>query len=39
MAWREDSRRQTNGNLHAMATGAALAHPISRVWLDIGNVN
>ena len=32
MAWREDSRRMPNGTLHAMATGAALAHPVSRVW-------
>lgn len=32
MAWREDTRRQPNGSLHEMATGAALAHPISRVW-------
>lgn len=32
MAWREDNRRQTNGSLHEMAAGAALAHPVSRVW-------
>jgi ISXO2 transposase-like protein len=32
MAWREDSRRQPNGSLHEMAAGAALAHPVSRVW-------
>jgi ribosomal protein L37AE/L43A len=32
MAWREDNRRQANGALHAAATGAALAHPVSRVW-------
>ena len=32
MAWREDSRRQPNGSLHTMATGAALGHPVSRVW-------
>lgn len=32
MAWREDNRRQPNGNLHQMATAAALAHPVSRVW-------
>lgn len=32
MAWREDNRRQTNGALHMAATGAALGHPVSRVW-------
>jgi hypothetical protein len=32
MAWREDNRRVANGTLHGMATGAALAHPVSRVW-------
>lgn len=32
MAWREDNRRQANGSLHTMATGAALAHPVSRMW-------
>ncbi len=32
MAWREDNRRQANGALHEAATGAALAHPVSRVW-------
>ena len=32
MAWREDNRRQTNGGLHGMAAGAALLHPVSRVW-------
>ena len=32
MAWREDSRRMPNGSLHQAATGAALAHPVSRVW-------
>jgi len=32
MAWREDSRRLPNGALHQAATGAALAHPVSRVW-------
>jgi len=31
MAWREDTRRQPNGALHVAATGAALAHPVSRV--------
>ena len=32
MAWREDSRRMPNGSLHGMMAGAALAHPVSRVW-------
>ncbi len=32
MAWREDTRRQANGALHTLATGAALGHPVSRVW-------
>ncbi len=32
MAWREDTRRQPNGALHVAATGAALGHPVSRVW-------
>ena len=32
MAWREDNRRVANGALHQAATGAALAHPVSRVW-------
>ena len=32
MAWREDNRRQANGTLHLTATGAALGHPVSRVW-------
>ena len=32
MAWREDTRRQANGALHLAATGAALGHPVSRVW-------
>lgn len=32
MAWREDHRRQTNGMLHEAATGAALGHPVSRMW-------
>ena len=32
MAWREDTRRQANGALHEAATGAALGHPVSRVW-------
>lgn len=32
MAWREDNRRLANGSLHTMAAGAALSHPVSRVW-------
>ena len=32
MAWREDNRRMPNGGLHQAATGAALGHPVSRVW-------
>jgi transposase-like protein len=32
MAWREDTRRRPNGALHGLATAAALAHPVSRVW-------
>ena len=32
MAWREDNRRLPNGALQEAATGAALGHPVSRVW-------
>ena len=32
MAWREDRRRVANGAQHEAATGAALSHPVSRVW-------
>jgi transposase-like protein len=32
MAWREDRRRMANGAQHEAATGAALSHPVSRVW-------
>ena len=32
MAWREDRRRQPNGSLHEIMAGAALAHPVSRIW-------
>jgi transposase-like protein len=32
MAWREDNRRVSNGEQFLMATGAALAHPVSRRW-------
>lgn len=32
MAWREDNRRTSNGEQFLTATGAALAHPVSRQW-------
>jgi transposase-like protein len=32
MAWREDHRRVGNGEQFLAVTGAALAHPVSRVW-------
>ena len=32
MAWREDNRRVSNGEQYLIATGAALASPVSRVW-------
>ncbi len=32
MAWREDTRRRPNRTLHALAAGAALGHPVSRMW-------
>lgn len=32
MAWREDNRRISNGEQFLMATGAAMAHPVSRQW-------
>lgn len=32
MAWREDNRRVANGDLYRLATAAALAHPVSKVW-------
>jgi hypothetical protein len=32
MSWKEDNRRVANGTQHEMATGAALGHPVSRVW-------
>lgn len=32
MAWREDRRRAANGTQHEAATGAALSHPVSRMW-------
>lgn len=32
MAWRENNRRVSNGELYLMATDAALQHPVSRLW-------
>jgi transposase-like protein len=32
MSWREDRRRTSNGEQFLAATGAALAHPVSRQW-------
>src|ERR1700733_827069 len=32
MAWREDNRRVSNGELYLMAADAALKHPISKQW-------
>lgn len=32
MAWREDNRRLSNGEQYLIATGAALAHDVSRKW-------
>ena len=32
MAWREDNRRIGNGEQFLLATGSALAHPVSRQW-------
>ena len=32
IAWHEDNRRTANGALYQAATGAALGHPVSRVW-------
>jgi hypothetical protein len=32
MAWREDTRREANGDLHELAGVAALGHPKSRNW-------
>src|SRR6185312_10763220 len=32
MAWKEDHRRVANGSQHEAVTGAALGHPVSRVW-------
>ena len=32
MAWREDNRRVSNGELYLMASNAALTSPVSRIW-------
>jgi hypothetical protein len=32
MAWREDNRRVSNGELYLMAAAAALKHPKSENW-------
>lgn len=32
MAWREDNRRVSNGELYLIATNAALTSPVSRQW-------
>jgi hypothetical protein len=32
MAWREDSRRMSNGQQYLMAADAALKHGVSRQW-------
>jgi transposase-like protein len=32
MAWREDNRRVSNGELYLMAADAALNHPVSKQW-------
>lgn len=32
MAWREDSRRRSNGAQYHAVVGAALRHPVSRQW-------
>ena len=32
IAWLRDNRRTPNGELHQVATAAALVHPMSRVW-------
>lgn len=32
MAWREDRRRTSNGELYEMTASAALRHPVSRQW-------
>jgi len=32
MAWREDNRRNPNGDLYLLVAGAALVHSVSRQW-------
>jgi transposase-like protein len=32
MAWREDNRRENNGDQYVMVAAAAMAHPVSRAW-------
>ena len=32
MAWRENHRRVSNGEQFLMIAGAALDHPVSRMW-------
>jgi hypothetical protein len=32
MAWREDNRRRSNGELYLAMSEAALGHPVSRQW-------
>lgn len=32
MAWREDNRRTSNGELYLLVTNAALKHPVSKQW-------
>ncbi len=32
MAWREDNRRRSNGELYLAMAEAALSHPVSRLW-------
>lgn len=32
MAWREDNRRKSNGELYLVAVNTALKHPVSRQW-------
>jgi transposase-like protein len=32
MAWREDNRRESNGDQYIMVAAATMAHPVSRAW-------
>ena len=32
MGWREDNRRESNGELYLAMANAALCHPVSRQW-------